>query len=274
MTRSRVDVLRAATAGLLASAFIFLPPFPGDGPARQPRSLGGGPVRAALPPQAADGAEPFHPGERLEYNVSWQNLTTAATAQVQVTERRAFRRRVAWHFQARAHTVEPLRYLYPLDDQFDSYTDTQTLASLQYEIYLREAGKQSNAVIRMNHEGDPAEGEGPSVRVPVGTRDPLGAFYMLRVTDWRRTAEMRTSVYDGRDLYEVRARMLVEREEVRVPAGSYAATKVEVRVYERGTELPDALFWVWLAQNRAQAPVRIEAELPFGSLRVELTRGE
>jgi hypothetical protein len=114
---------------------------------------------------------------------------------------------------------------------------------------------------------------------------------MLRVTDWRRTVEMRTTVYDGKNLYELRARKLAEREQVRVPAGSYAATKVEVRLYERGRELPQAglrtpmaptsrgqksetLFWIWLAQNRAQAPVRVEAELPFGSLRVELTREE
>lgn len=257
------NCLLAAMPAVLACMVLALAPGPADGPAR-----------AGTLPQAANVAAPFPAGERLEYRVGWQTSLTAATAQVQVVERQRFRGRLAWHFQAHAHTIEPLRYLYPLDDQFDSYADTQTLSSLQYELHLREAGKQSDSVIHMTGEGDPAEGEGPTVRVPAGTRDPLGAFYQLRLTDWRRTPETQTPVYDGKNLYEVRAHKLAEQEEIQVPAGRYAATKVEVRVYERGREVPQTRFWVWLAQNPARTPVQVEAELPWGSLRVELTRAQ
>ena len=224
-------------------------------------------------PLATEGAAvPFRVGEQLDYSVGWQNFLVAATAQVSVLERRSLYGHTAWHFQAVTHTVEPVRYLYPVDDQFDSYTDAGSLASLQFETYLRESGKHEDAVYRMSTEGEPARGDGPTVRVPAGTRDPLGAFFALRTNDWERSAEVSMPVFDGKKLYELRARKVSGVETVEVPAGSFKATQIELRVYERNREVLTAQFQLWLAKDAARTPVLIEAELPFGSLRVELTR--
>jgi hypothetical protein len=227
---------------------------------------------AAVLAAAPESPAPFRAGERLAYQVRWASLN-AATAELEAVAERQFRGRAAWHLRAQARTVEAVRLLYPLDDQFDSYADAATLASLQYEMRKREAGRREDTTIRMTHEGDPA-GEGPSVRVPRGTRDPLGFFYFLRTADWRRTPEVRSTVYDGEKLYEVRARLVEARERVAVPAGGYDAAKLALRVFERGRELTDARFRVWLANDAARTPVLIEAELPFGALRVELRRAE
>ena len=217
---------------------------------------------------------PFRAGEKLDYRVQWLKLLNAATVRLAVAERRAFYGRQAWHFQALAHTIDVVRLLYTLDDQFDSYTEPATLASLQYEMYLREQGKREDSVFRMSTEGDPAPASISSVRVLPGTRDPLGFLYYLRAVDWRRTTEARCPVFDGRKLYEVRARLAAEREEVSVSAGKYAASRVEVRVYERGRELANTYFWVWLAHDAGRTPVLMEAEVPFGSARVELSHAE
>ena len=233
----------------------------GDGPApRAPRSD---------PPEMA---VPFRVGEKLDYRVGWQTFVTAATAQVRVEERRPFYGRVAWHFQAVARTVEPVRYLYAMDDQFDSYTDIASLASLQYETYLRETDKKEDKVVRMSTDGEPSAGNGPTVRVPPGTRDPLGAFFSLRSVDWEQNSEARMPVYDGKKLYELRVRRLSTTESATVPAGTFAATKLELRVYERNRELAHTRFFVWLSRDAERMPVLIEAQLPFGELRVELMR--
>ena len=225
--------------------------------------------RAAAPP--AEAAVPFRAGEQLDYRVGWQAIATAATVQFRVVERRPFYGRTAWHFQTNARTVEPASYLYSLNDQFDSYTDTTTLGGIQYEMYIREQDRKENNIIRMSTEGEPASGNGPSVRVPAGTRDPIGTLFWLRAVDWAKTAEARTNVYDGKKLYELRVRRVAEREEVRVVAGQYTATKLELRVYDRGREVQSTSFVCWLAQDAARTPVLIEAETPVGDVRVELT---
>jgi len=235
------------------------------------------PAQQAKRPARAKSVElplPFRAGEKLDYRVQWSKLLNAATVRLSVAERRPLYGRDAWHFQALAHTIPPMRLLYALDDQFDSYTEPVTLACLQYEMYLREQGKEEDAVFRMSTEGDPAPGVGSAVRVLPGTRDPLGLLYHLRAVDWQHTREARSAVFDGKKLYEARARLEVERSEISVPAGNYSASQIEVRIYERGHELAQTRFWVWLAHDAGRTPALIEAEVPLGSARVELVHVE
>ncbi len=250
-------------AGLLLAAVLLAP-------AAQQKAQ----PKRVLAVQPVEPPVPFRAGEALDYRVQWAQLLNAATVRLAVAERRPFYGREAWHFRAMAHTIDPMRYLFVLDDQFDSYTDPLTLAGLQYEMYLREQGKREDSIFRLTTEGDPAPGIGSAVRVLPGTRDPLGFLYYLRAVDWQRTRDTRAPVFDGKKLYEVRARLDVDRGDVSVPAGSYSASRIEVRVYEHGREVPQTRFWVWLTRDARRTPVLMEAEVPFGSARVELTRAQ
>ena len=48
-------------------------------------------------------------------------------------------------------------------------------------------------------------------------------------------------------------------------------SRVTVRVYDRGRELTNVRIAILLANDSARTPVLIEAELPFGSVRAELS---
>lgn len=214
---------------------------------------------------------PFRAGETLDYRVLWSSFSVnAASVRMSVAERRAFYGREAWHFQALAHTTAAMRLIFTLDDQFDSYTEPRALVSLQYEMYLREQGKKEDLIFRMSAEGDPAPGSGPAVRVLPETRDPLGLLFYLRAVDWGRNKLMRCPVFDGKKLYEGRAHLALERGQVSVPAGTFTAARIDVRVYERGKELDQTGFSVWLAHDPRRTPVLLEAQVPLGSARVEL----
>lgn len=217
---------------------------------------------------------PFAAGEKLEFRGGWQFYDGAATLKLAVVERREFSGRTAWHFQAQATTLNPLRYVFVLDDQFDSYSDAADLASRRYEAYIREQNKHEDRISAMSHEGEPAPANGVAVRVPTGTRDPLGALYFLRTVDWTRTPAVTMQVYDGKKLYELRARLENATEPTEVPAGKFMASRIDLRVYHRGREQTQVRISVWLAHDSARTPVRVEAELPFGSVRAELTRIE
>jgi hypothetical protein len=56
-----------------------------------------------------------------------------------------------------------------------------------------------------------------------------------------------------------------------VDAGNFQATKISIRLFEHGREVPHTSFLVWLAHNGARTPVLVLAEMPLGSVRVELT---
>jgi hypothetical protein len=270
--RRQFRVIGAAVAGLLVLASS---PFGLQGPAgAQVNRAARSPSRP--PKEASDSRDPklthpFKVGEKLDYRVGWANFSSAASVRLTVAERRNLYGWDTWHLQALAHTVSPVRSLFVIDDQFDSYTDAQTLASHQYEMYLRELGKRLDSVFLLTASGTPPRGNGPSVVVPPGTRDPVGAFYSLREVDWQHVPEVRMPVYDGRELYEMSARLQVPRQQLAVAAGSYAASKIDIRLYQHGREIAQTHFALWLALDAARTPVLVEADLPFGTLRVELT---
>ncbi|MGH9745169.1 MAG: DUF3108 domain-containing protein [Candidatus Acidiferrales bacterium] len=213
---------------------------------------------------------PFRIGEKLDYRVAWATFTNAASIQLTVPERRDLLGWGTWHFRASAHTLSPVRSLYALDDQFDSYTDTATLESRQYETYLNEMGKKQEQVMNFLPEGQSSRGNAAGIIVSPGTRDPLGALYALRGVDWDHATDFRVPVYDGRDVYELRARLEVPAETVAVAAGNYSVSRISVRLFQRGKEVDGTSFSASLAHDKARTPVLMQADLPFGSLRVEL----
>jgi uncharacterized protein DUF3108 len=222
-------------------------------------------ITAAEPPM------PFRTGEILNYRVEWAIFPNAAALQLNVVERRNLFGWQTWHFRASAHSVVPARTLFEVDDQFDSYTDSATLESHQYEMYLNEMGSKQNEVLHLVAIGRASRGNVAPVIVQPGTRDPLGAFYALRAVDWQRTPEFRATVYDGSDLYEVHARQEAASDPVVVDAGKFQATKISLRLFEHGKEVPHTGFLVWFAHNAACTPVLVLAEMPLGNVRVELT---
>jgi uncharacterized protein DUF3108 len=214
---------------------------------------------------------PFSIGETLDYQVLWsQYHVHAATLEFSVVEKRDFYSHAAWHFRLLARTINTMGTVYPLEDQFDSYTDAAQLTSLQYEMYIHELGTRQTSVFRMTSGGEPAPAGATAARVLPGTRDAVGFVYALRAVDWQRTPELDAPVFDGRNLYDVHARLDEASDTIQVPAGQFVATRIAVDIFANGRARQDTRFHVWLAKDAAHTPLLIEAEVPFGSGRVEL----
>lgn len=229
------------------------------------------------PIAAKPAAEPLpslREGEALDYTANFSKLSNVATMRLAVLERRDFYGRPAWHLQATAHTINPMRIVYELDDQFDSYSDATNIASLQYEMRLNERGEKQNAILRMTPPNAPAPSNATAAYVPPGTRDPLGLVAYLRNVDWQKNPDVKGPVYDGRNLYDVKARLVSGSSALTVPAGTYTTSKIEVRVFLGTVELKDTRFWISLAHDQAHTPVLLEAETAMGVARVELTRAQ
>jgi hypothetical protein len=262
---------RLFTAAIIFICGVFLTARPH---ADTNQSSSSAPARAftASKIAAAEIPMPFRAGESLNYRVEWAIFPNAAALQMNVVERRNLLGWQTWHFRALAHSVVPARTFFEVDDQFDSYTDATTLESHQYEMYLNEMGSQENEVLHLVPVGQANRSNVAPVIVQPGTRDPLGAFYALRAADWQQTPEFHVPVYDGSDLYDVHARQEVASDLVAVDAGNFQATKISLRLFEHGREVPHTGFLVWFAHNAARTPVLVLAEMPVGNVRVELAR--
>ena len=249
-------------------------PAAGNRPVEPPASTSAPDATKGGEPMADPGL-PLRGGEVLEYTANVANLSNVANLKLHVGERKDFFGKNAWHLQAFAHTENPLRMVFELDDQFDSYSDAATMTSLQYEMHLSERGQKVTSIQRMTATGkEPAPRDATATRVLPGTRDPLGMMQFLRNVDWTKTAEVRSPVYDGHKLYDVSAKLAGAGEAVTVPAGTYKASKIEIRVFENGQEMKDAHFTMYFANNVARTPVLLEAVMPFATAQVQLLRAK
>jgi hypothetical protein len=277
----RSEVSRAAAVAVTPSqpAAVAEEPKGGAAEAREMPTPSGDAARQPVGTKktvvVADAGSPLRAGETWQYSATVSKLSSVANLRLKVAEKRNFLGKNAWHLQAFAHTENPLRMVFALDDQFDSYSDAATLVSMQYEMHLNEKGQTVESVQRMSPAvREPAPANATAARVLPGTRDPLGMMQYLRTVDWAKTPEVRSPVYDGHKLYDVHARLQARGEPVTVPAGNFNTYKIELQVLDNGAEMKDAHFILYLSNTDARLPVLLEAVMPFAVARVELVKAE
>lgn len=228
--------------------------------------------KAPAPAAAQPTSAPFRAGETLDYTGEWLHMSGSVTAKLSTLERRPFYGREAWHIQAQLHTNGALRYILPIDDQFDSYSNVAGFVALQFEMYLHESGKTETDKLRLSSVNEETPGADTVVKVLPETRDPVGFAFYLRTVDWQKTAEVRGPVYDGHKLYDVRASLSIPKDTITVAAGKFVATGIAARIFDSGTELTSSKIVLWLAQDAARTPILVTVDLPVGTGRIELVR--
>lgn len=213
---------------------------------------------------------PFPVGESFRYKLGWATFAHAADVQLDFVECRDLFGQPTLHFRAGLHSFPPLRALFPVDDIFDSYSDPPTFDSRQYEFHLNEMGQQEERIRRLWSSGAPRTGLGPHVVVPAGTRDPLGVLYEMRTLDWSRTPNYRAPMYNGNDVFEVRAQLEVPDQVIAIDAGNFHAMRIDAHLYQHGSQVEKTELSMWFENDTARTPLLLDATMPYGKIRAEL----
>ena len=125
-----VGVPAEAPAPPLPSASVAASPAAAAGPTPNPAAGKAAP--------APDPGLPLKGGEVLDFTADVAKVSNVATLELKTAEKRSVSGKNAWHLQAFAHTQNPLRMVFELDDQFDSYSDTSTMTSVHLVLHARD----------------------------------------------------------------------------------------------------------------------------------------
>jgi hypothetical protein len=69
----------------------------------------------------------------------------------------------------------------------------------------------------------------------------------------------------------MRAHLEVANEMVAVNAGNFSVKRVSVREYKGGVEVKQESLTIFFANDVSNTPVLLEAEIPLGTVRIELS---
>lgn len=225
------------------------------------------PERTAARPRGAD--YPFAAGEKLEFTAGWATLLTAGKGALEVASA-PDGGASTYHFVATAETVPPASYLFLLQDRFDSFADAGSLASLRFEMQLREGKTERTNVVEFDHRRGQANVAGRVVPVRQGVHDTVALIYSIRATNWEKKDAATFDFFDGQKSQQLRVQVVSRKEEVAVTAGKFTAIRAEMQVWRDDQPVSDQKFDAWLSRDKRRLPLKVEAHLPFGVIRVEL----
>lgn len=209
---------------------------------------------------------PYHAGEKLTYNVSFSNFSSAGHVELFNAGRGQFFNREGFELRARVQSLDVVRAaLYAIDSEYTAYVDPQTGLPFRTRIQnLEGVGAAQAAAIAA---GQPA----PAVEATPTTYDILSALYRVRALPLAAGATYRVSAQgDGGVQYEAEVRV-VGRETVKTAAGSFNAVVTQLRV--RGTA-SDYRPRIYFSDDERHVPVLLTAKLKTGELRAELASSE
>jgi hypothetical protein len=213
---------------------------------------------------------PFGVGERLEYDVRFGLRFVpemhVGNASMEVSGLDTIRGHEAWHA---TFAVRGGFRVYRVNDRYESWFDTQTLASLRYVQDINQGGYDRER----RYEIFPGKYFQIDTQPPQPTDarplDEASFQYVRRTVPL--TVGMDTSFHDyfRPERNPVRIRV-VKRERLRVPAGEFNAIVLEPIIPNSKIFPADGGARVWLSDDDNRIMLQMKSKLSFGSLNLYL----
>jgi hypothetical protein len=211
-------------------------------------------------------AVPFGPGERLTYDVRF-GVLKVGTGEMEVAGVTNVRGQESYHtrFRVRGGT-----FFYKVNDLFESWFNTRSLASLRFKLDQNEGKRDRERTYeifpdrRTYREDD--KPEQPSVADPL---DEGSFLYYVRTLPLRDGDVYELNRYFRPDRNPVRIRV-VRRERVKVPAGTFDAVVVQPTIRTRGIFSEGGRAEVWFSDDADRVVLQMKSQLSFGSLNLFL----
>jgi len=219
-------------------------------------------------------SEPFKPGEKLTYDVTWTIFRAGEVTATLGTANEGNHEAYEVTATARSEGFVPL--LFYVDNVFRATSSPQTLCSEGIVKKVNEGHRHKDTQIAFDYSRKMAilderdlnqPDAGPKhdqFDIPPCVEDVVTAFYYLRRQHLEVSHTLELPVNDGsttrRVIVEVQA-----REKVQTPMGTFDALRVEPKVFG-GLLKRKGRMLIWFSADDRQLPLRINAMISVGSI--------
>jgi hypothetical protein len=212
---------------------------------------------AVMAAPAGEQAVPFRVGETLTYDVAWSSYVTAGAAVASVKEKRPSINATVYSIVTEGRPTPLVSKLYNLYYKMDTLLDSSTLLPQRASTYSEE-GKR--------HRLRTTEFDAPENK---GRQDPLSAIYVLRAKPLKAGERIRMAVTNDDKQYTVSFEVGAT-ERLRTPIGDIDAWKVKTSIVDTKGAIAANNAAIWLSTDARRLPVKMRADLPFGTFTLAL----
>lgn len=213
---------------------------------------------------------PFHPGERMEYTVSY-GLVPAGTMELHIEDLETLAGRPAYHFVSGAESNRAVSFLYELDTAEEAWFDASELYSLKYIRRSIENDKSRYREYVFNQqEQTRTDADGDTEPASPRAVDQLSMIYYMRLLPYETGARFTLRNQADPEDNPIGIRVL-KTERVKVPAGAFETYVLQLDlttdsgVFKKGGENR-----VWVTTDDRHIPVKLSSKIGLGTFQAEL----
>lgn len=220
---------------------------------------------------------PFSPGERLKYQLRWENIP-AGEIKLEVKPIETLNGTTVFHFVMTTKSNGFVDIFFKIRERIDAYADTQMAHSILYKKRQTEGEHKLNEIIEFDWQRQQAQYSNfDKKRRPIdilpGSFDPLSAFYFTRMAIDHETSQVERPVTDGKKNFMGSAKV-VRRETITLSNGKRYDTfclAPDMGLFGGVfKESQEAKLFVWVTADDFRIPVRIRSKVKVGHFIGEL----
>ncbi len=228
----------------------------------------------------------FVPGEKLVYKVKYRLFANVYVGEVEMEVKPQLKKvsgRDCYHIVLKAKNYEVYDRFFTLNDRYETIVDAQTLEPYIFIRRIEEGNFRYSEDATFNWQTmqintktrkreDPEKSN--TLSMNKGTFDILSAIYYARSMkldfgkknqSWNIPVFLDDRIYNGGFSF-------MGKEQIKTPTGRYNAIKISpiLELHEKDVLEKENAIVLWVTDDFNKVPVRIEADLKIGKVRVDL----
>jgi len=217
----------------------------------------------------------FKRGEQLSFRVHY-GILDAGEATLSVTdEARELGGRKTYHVVGLGTSKGTFDWFFKVRDRYETYIDEKALVPWLFVRRIEEGGYKCSQDYVFNHYSEKVSvGDGKVFPIEPNMQDMLSAFYQARNLDLSNAKPgqlFSLKCFVDNEIWPLQVKF-IGRETVETDAGTFKCLKFRPivqkgRVFKKEEDLN-----VWLTDDKNHIPVKGQADILVGSIKMELTK--
>jgi hypothetical protein len=174
-----------------------------------------------------------------------------------------------WQIRSLAWCNGFFQTFYPVRDTVLSLIDSHGIYPLKFEKHLHEGGYKASLSAVYDQARHMVSTQDTVFPIEPFTHDVLSAFYYIRTQRLVVGDTLELAAVSGKKKYSLKV-LCHGRETIEVAAGTFKTLIVEPVLKEDGLFKAKGKLTIWVTDDEAHMPVKMQSKIPVGSIKAEL----
>lgn len=217
----------------------------------------------------------FQQGEYLKYRIHY-GIINAGIAELSVQNKTTKSGREVYHMVGKGRSVGMAEWFFKTRDTYESYVDAKSIVPWEFVRDVNEGGyiiKRHLMFDHLNNTAKDLEQKKPKeYKVPDNVQDLLSTFYYARCVDTRNMKKedvIPIEIFMDHEVFGFQLKYL-GKESIKSEWGNIECKKFIPLVQEGRVFAEEEGLTLWVSDDENKIPMRLEAELAVGSIKMDL----